>query len=55
MGRFKEKELVGTGDHALTVVPSNLLFKDSSQNQLFGVNRDFVLRDRSPDGNVFLA
>jgi len=56
MGKYGEvKELKGTRHHEILVIPSDLLFKDSSQNQLFGVDRSTILRDRPPDGPVVLA
>lgn len=50
-----EAKLVGTRYHELMVVPSNLLLQDSGQNKLFGVDWNFILRDRPPDGPVVLA
>ena len=56
MGKYNGgKELIGTGHHEISVIPSDLLFEDSSQNQLFGVDRNTVLRDRPPDGPVIFA
>lgn len=55
MGEYEVKKLVGTGHHEILVVPSDLLLKDSGQNELLGVDRNVVLRNRPPDGTVILA
>ena len=55
MGEYEVKKLVGTGHHEILVVPSDLLFKDSGQNEFLGVDRNVVLRNRPPDGTVILA